>query len=164
MSGPSGSTYIVRRWSGLGQVALEVLPVLGVGVLLGVLQGRWVAGAVLCAVVLVLAAFAVDRATLAFRVDSSGVTWSRAVPRVVISQAGVRRLDWASVHDLEVVEGEEGPLVGGIFDILDGQVARGSGKASVFGSSRQAIPISAMSISMPSHCRCAAYPVNHPSP
>lgn len=106
MSGPTGSSYTVRRWSGLGQVALEVLPVLGVGVLFGVLQGRWVAGAVLCAVVLVLAAFAVDRATLAFRVDSSGVTWSRAVPRVVISHAGVRRLDWASVHDLEVVEGE----------------------------------------------------------
>lgn len=106
MIGPPGSSYTVRRWAGLGQVALEVVPVLGVGVLFGVIEGQWVVGAVLCVVVLVLAALAVDRATLAFRVDPSGVTWSRPVPRVVISHAGVRRLDWGSVHDLEVVEGE----------------------------------------------------------
>ena len=105
MSRPTGPAYTVRRWSGLVRVVLEVVPVLGIGVLLGVLQDRWVAGAVTFGVVLVLAALAVDRATLAFRVDASGVTWSRAVPRVVVSRAGVRRLDWASVQDLEVVEG-----------------------------------------------------------
>lgn len=106
MTRPRGPSYTVRRWSGLGQVVLEVLPVLGLGVLFGVLEGRWLVGAVLCVVVLLRAAFAVDRATLAFRVDSSGVTWSRAVRAVVLSHAGVRRLDWGSVHDLEVVEGE----------------------------------------------------------
>lgn len=106
MTGAPGPSYTVRRWSGLGRVALEVIPVLGVAVLMGVLDDRWVAGAVLAAVVLVLAALSVDRATLAFRVDASGVTWSRPVPRVVISHAGVRRLDWGSVQDLEVVEGE----------------------------------------------------------
>lgn len=105
MSRPTGPSYTVRRWSGLGRVVLEVVPVLGIGVLFGVLQDRWVVGAVTCGVVLLLGALAVDRATLAFRVDPSGVTWSRPVPRVVISNAGVRRLDWASVQDLEVVEG-----------------------------------------------------------
>lgn len=105
MSGPPGASYTVRRWSGLGRVALEVVPVLGLAVLLGVLDDRWVAGSVLGVVVLVLAALAVDRATLAFRVDASGITWSSPVPRVVLSRAGVRRLDWASVQDLEVVEG-----------------------------------------------------------
>lgn len=106
MRGAPGPSYTVRRWSGLGQVVLEVVPVLGLGMLFGVLQDRWVVGAVTMGVLLVLAALAVDRATLAFRVDASGVTWSRRVPRVVLSHAGVRRLDWASVHDLEVVEGE----------------------------------------------------------
>lgn len=106
MTGTPGSSYTVRRWSGLGRVAFEVLPVLAVGVLFGVLQDQWIVGAVLCGVVLVLAALAVDRATLTFRVDASGITWSRPVPRVVISHAGVRRLDWGSVHELEVVEGE----------------------------------------------------------
>lgn len=106
MRRPPGPSYTVRRWSGLGQVALEVAPVLAIGVLFGVLQDRWVVGAVWCAVVIVLAVRALDRATLAFRLDASGVTWSRRVPRVVLSHAGVRRLDWASVHELEVVEGE----------------------------------------------------------
>ncbi len=106
MTGSPGSSYTVRRWSGLGRVVLEVLPVLAVGVLFGVLQSRWVVGAVMCVVVLVMAALAVDRATLAFRVDASGITWSRPVPRVVISHAGVRRLDWGSVSEVEVVEGE----------------------------------------------------------
>ncbi|MFP5253190.1 MAG: hypothetical protein ACLGH4_05290 [Actinomycetes bacterium] len=106
MSRRTGPSYTVRRWTGLGRVALEVLSVVAVGVLFGVLQDRWAVGAVLTAVALVLGARALDRATLAFRIDSSGVTWARAVPRVVISHAGVRRLDWASVQELEVVEGE----------------------------------------------------------
>lgn len=106
MTAPPGSSYTVRRWSGLGQIAFEVVPVLGLGIWLGAVRGEVVTGTVMCVVVLVLAAFAADRATLAFRVGPSGVTWSRRVPRVVISRAGVRRLDWASVAALDVVEGE----------------------------------------------------------
>lgn len=102
----SGPSYTVRRWSGLIQLAVELVPALAVGLLFVVWKDQPVVGGVFIAVVVALAASAFDRATLAFRVDASGVTWSRRVPRVILSRAGVRRLDWGSVHDLEVVEGE----------------------------------------------------------
>jgi len=105
VSSAAGDRYTVRRWTGLLALGSEVGLVLVVGLVFGVLQDRMVVNLITIAVILVLAALAFDRATLAFRADGSGVTWSRPTPRVLISTAGVRRLPWSSICDLEVVEG-----------------------------------------------------------
>ncbi len=101
----SDTRYTVRRWSGLLALGSEVGLVLVVGVGFGLIQDRWAVNLVTIAVVLVLGALAFDRATLAFRADESGLTWSSRTPRVLLSTAGVRRLAWSSVSELEVEEG-----------------------------------------------------------
>jgi len=76
VSPAAGGRYTVRRWTGLLALGSEVGLGLVVGLVFGVLQDRMVVNLITITVVLVLAVLAFDRATLAFRADGSGVTWS----------------------------------------------------------------------------------------
>jgi hypothetical protein len=105
MTATSAVRYTVRRWSGLLPLALQAGGAIAAALLLGAWQDRLALNLVAVAVVLGLAVLASDRATLAVRLDASGITWSDRTPRVLISTAGVRRLPWSSVRELEVVEG-----------------------------------------------------------
>ncbi len=96
--------YTVRRWGGLVALVMQVTTVLVVGLVLGVAQDRMAINLVTVAVAVALGVAAFDRATLAVRLDASGVTWGQATPRVLVSTAGLRRVDWAAIEGLEVVE------------------------------------------------------------
>jgi hypothetical protein len=105
MTSSPATRYTVRRWSGLLPLALQAGGAIAAALLLGAWQDRLALNLVAVVVVLGLAVLAFDRATLAVRLDASGITWSERTPRVLISTAGVRRLPWSSVRRLEVVEG-----------------------------------------------------------
>lgn len=105
MNGEPGASYVVRRWSGLWRLAGSVVPVLAVGVALGLVQHRLLLNVVTVAVALAIGLRGFDGATAALRVDADGITWNDASVRLAPG-AGRRTVPWSSMHDVGVVEGE----------------------------------------------------------